>query len=255
MKDNSIAAQTTAVEDPAADASGAQIVSLDRTRRYRVAAGDPDVRGWQVLGSDGQPIGRVDDLLVDTAALKVRYLQVRLAPAPATGTAPDPARPVDLAEQAIPALDSLAALGGIAGVAAVPGVGMPLSPLPGGAVSIEEYLVRETLSDTENALTADHHLGDHHSPGERHVLIPIGLARLDTGESKVHVEALTAGDVRRLPPYEPGRFDRAEEERLRQAFDGSWNAGSTGDFYDHDFYDEGRFYRSRRGDAETPPRR
>src|SRR5690606_25628661 len=40
---------------------------------------DPDVRGWQVYSSDGMLIGEVDELLVDTEALKVRYLDVELA--------------------------------------------------------------------------------------------------------------------------------------------------------------------------------
>lgn len=45
---------------------------------YRVAHGDPDVRGWNVITVDGQKAGRVDSLIVDTDALEVRFLDVEL---------------------------------------------------------------------------------------------------------------------------------------------------------------------------------
>src|SRR4051812_46269209 len=43
---------------------------------YRIEDGDPDPRGYTVVTSSGQSLGRVDDLIVDTAAMKVRYLLV-----------------------------------------------------------------------------------------------------------------------------------------------------------------------------------
>ncbi|MGE5432806.1 MAG: PRC-barrel domain-containing protein [Syntrophomonadaceae bacterium] len=46
---------------------------------FEVAKGDPDVRGWDVYGGDGVKIGEVDDLIVDPAALKVRYLDIILS--------------------------------------------------------------------------------------------------------------------------------------------------------------------------------
>jgi uncharacterized protein (TIGR02271 family) len=42
-----------------------------------VAPDNPDVRGWYVQ-SDGRTLGKVDDLVVDTAEMKVRYLEVDL---------------------------------------------------------------------------------------------------------------------------------------------------------------------------------
>lgn len=51
---------------------------LDEMRHYKVADGDPDVRGWDVKTSDGTRVGKVDTLIVDTDALKVRYLDVEL---------------------------------------------------------------------------------------------------------------------------------------------------------------------------------
>jgi photosynthetic reaction center H subunit len=53
-----------------------QIVPLDELDDFDVAEGDPDVRGWDVIAADGRKIGEVDDLLVDTTAMKVRYLDV-----------------------------------------------------------------------------------------------------------------------------------------------------------------------------------
>lgn len=45
---------------------------------YEVADDDPDVRGWEVLGRNGKSIGKVDELIVDPTAMKVRYLDVDL---------------------------------------------------------------------------------------------------------------------------------------------------------------------------------
>lgn len=45
---------------------------------FEVADDNPDVRGWAVRGSDGQPLGVVHELIVDPEALKVRYLDIEL---------------------------------------------------------------------------------------------------------------------------------------------------------------------------------
>lgn len=45
---------------------------------YKVADGDPDVRGWDVKTADGKRAGKVEDLIVDTGAMQVRYLDVEL---------------------------------------------------------------------------------------------------------------------------------------------------------------------------------
>jgi len=44
-----------------------------------VAEHEPDVRGWTMVASDGDELGEVDDLIVDTNAMKVRYLEVEPA--------------------------------------------------------------------------------------------------------------------------------------------------------------------------------
>lgn len=45
---------------------------------FKVAEHDIDPRGWSVYSQDGQKLGEVKELLVDTAAMKVRYLEVEL---------------------------------------------------------------------------------------------------------------------------------------------------------------------------------
>jgi hypothetical protein len=54
------------------------VVPLKDLKDYQVVKGDPDVRGWVVESNDGRRLGKVDDLLVDTAAMRVRYLDVDL---------------------------------------------------------------------------------------------------------------------------------------------------------------------------------
>ena len=45
---------------------------------YQVADGYPDIRGWDVKTADGRTVGEVKDLIVDTGAMRVRYLDVEL---------------------------------------------------------------------------------------------------------------------------------------------------------------------------------
>ncbi len=56
----------------------AQLARLHQLNDFKVADGDPDVRGWPVKTADGRRAGKVDDLIVDTEAMKVRYLDVEL---------------------------------------------------------------------------------------------------------------------------------------------------------------------------------
>jgi uncharacterized protein (TIGR02271 family) len=51
---------------------------LDDLDDFKVADGDPDIRGWSVRTSDGRKIGEVDSLIVDTDAMQVRYLDIDL---------------------------------------------------------------------------------------------------------------------------------------------------------------------------------
>lgn len=51
---------------------------LDRLDDYKVADGDPDPRGWTIVGREGRTLGEVDHLIGDTGSMRVRYLVVKL---------------------------------------------------------------------------------------------------------------------------------------------------------------------------------
>ena len=124
-----------------------RVVPLGQLDDFKVADGEPDVRGWEVLASDGRKIGEVDELLVDTAAMKVRYLDV----------------------------------------------------------------------DVEAGMVAGGH--------DRHVLIPIGYARLDEARDCVMLDRVASGDLGRIPSYDQGPLTRDFETSVRHSFGASGGAG------------------------------
>lgn len=152
-----------------------RVVPLDDLDDFEIADGEPDVRGWEVLGADGRTIGQVDELLIDTSAMKVRYLDV------------------DLDDR----------LGG---------------------------------DDNE----------------DRHILIPIGYAKLHETDNQVLIDGLSSTDVSTLPAYTHEPVTREYERMLRSTFDRDYTASSGGDeadFYAHDVFDQNRFF-GRRGTEE-----
>ncbi|MEX2571549.1 MAG: DUF2382 domain-containing protein [Gemmatimonadota bacterium] len=153
------------------DSATDRIIPLDELDDFKVADGDPDVRGWDVLASDGRKIGEVDNLLVDATAMKVRYLDV----------------------------------------------------------DIES----EMIEDNES---------------ERHVLIPIGYARLDEDDDRIFIDTLTSTSLGRIPAYTHEPITRDFETRLRSHFDSTepGTAETTSDFYSGEMYDENRFFEPRR---------
>lgn len=152
-----------------------RVVPLDQLDDFKVAEGDPDVRGWEVRAADGRRIGEVDNLLVDTAAMKVRYLDV----------------------------------------------------------------------DLEGDVVAE--------GGDRHILVPIGYARLDESADHVFVDTLTSSDLATMPVYDHSPLTREYETAVRQRFDSSYTGTAPErDFYAADLYDADRFYSARRGDRENP---
>ena len=116
------------------------------------------------------------------------------------------------------------------------------------------------------------------APGDRDVLVPIGAARIDD-KADVVVLPLGAERVGLLPPYDHGRLTRAHEYEVRRHFSlgqqasasattspgaattgtsavGTTGAAPTGAFYDHEGYDDRRFFSSRKGTsraAAQPP--
>lgn len=183
---------------------------LSHLHNYRVSEGDPDVRGWEVLGADGRKMGEVDDLLVDTEALTVRYLDVCL----------DLGLLEEGSETRVDTGTGAAAFG-------VPPISTPLSAtsaMGGLGPLVTETVVRATISDEENQLTQEHH----HGFNTRHILIPVGQARLDPEHDRILVQGMPAAGTAGLPDYN-GEVPIPE-----------------GGFDANDLYDPDRFYGSRR---------
>lgn len=55
-----------------------QLVPLRELGRFRLASGEPDIRGWTVFTSTGREIGRVHELLADVDAKQVVMLDIDL---------------------------------------------------------------------------------------------------------------------------------------------------------------------------------
>jgi hypothetical protein len=102
----------------------------------------------------------------------------------------------------------------------------------------------------------------------RKVLIPIGMATLHNKEDYVTLSGITTEQLQELPDYHKGKVTPATESSIRNLLTG---AGATGfaesgqyttheeGFYDHDHFNEERFYGERRTSAkrssplDTPP--
>lgn len=162
-----------------------KLYRLGELNDYEVADDDPDIRGWDLRGTDGDVIGSIQDLIVDPNIEKVRYLDV--------------------------VLDS-------------------------------------SLASSEES--------------ERHLLIPIGLARVDEDNDFVTVNGIDRGTLTRMPIFRGGPVTLDYEHSLRESIlsdkEKSGRAvAQDKDFYNHDLYNDTDFYSSRRrsGTRSTNPDR
>jgi len=80
----------------------------------------------------------------------------------------------------------------------------------------------------KDVLGADH---------DRHVLVPIGTARIDDDHDNVLIERLPAQGLAGVPPYIPGPITRDYETSLRQYY-GAAAVDSSAEYYHHDLYDD-----------------
>jgi len=55
---------------------GVRLVRLDELGKYKVADGEPDIRGWEVRTISGRQLGEVSELLVDVDAGEVVMLDI-----------------------------------------------------------------------------------------------------------------------------------------------------------------------------------
>ncbi|MDP2307008.1 MAG: PRC-barrel domain-containing protein [Pseudomonadota bacterium] len=56
----------------------ARLAPLGELEDYKVKEGNPDIRRWEVFGADSLRIGEVRELIVDTGAMKARYMVIVL---------------------------------------------------------------------------------------------------------------------------------------------------------------------------------
>jgi photosynthetic reaction center H subunit len=142
-----------------------RVAPLAQLENFEVADGDPDVRGWDVISADGRKIGKVNGLLVDTAAMRVRYLDVH----------------------------------------------------------VDEELRRETA-------------------GERHILVPVGYARLNEAGDRVRLDELTSLQLDDLPAYDGAPLTAAYETAVLRAFDADCSRQGVEEEGRGRAYDAERFY-------------
>ena len=146
-----------------------RLAHLNELDDYKVAEGEPDIRGWTVKSADGREVGEVEDLLVDCGAMQVRYLEVELD-----------RKALDLAD-------------------------------------------------------------------DRHVLVPIGAARLDDDDDVVMLSR-QGTEMAGLPAYSRGELSPERERALRDHYANDAASRDADDLYRGDAFDGGRFFGGRRRD-------
>lgn len=84
---------------------------------------------------------------------------------------------------------------------------------------------------------------------DHHLLIPIGLARLDREDDRVIVDEIDRNLLNSYPVYRSQEVTREHEYAVVERLNSSGSIGrgrnEQGDFYDNRLYDEDRFYSSR----------
>jgi hypothetical protein len=144
---------------------------LGELNDYKVASGDPDVRGWTIVDRDNREFGTIDELIVDPNQEKARYLDV------------------------VPSRERAAG-------------------------------------------------------GEDHLLIPIGVARIDDSDNRVIVREINSELLNSYPPHRGDAITRDYEYEIVERFnrpDGTTAATrhEGTDFYNSEIYNEDRFYTNR----------
>lgn len=60
------------------DVTRPRLMHLKDADDLQVAEGEPDIRGWDLRTMDGQRIGTVEDLVIDTEVMRVRFIEGKL---------------------------------------------------------------------------------------------------------------------------------------------------------------------------------
>ncbi|ELR72766.1 hypothetical protein C900_01145 [Fulvivirga imtechensis AK7] len=161
---------------------------------FKVASGQPDVRGWELVDANRERVGTVENLLVDIKAEKVRYLDVDL----------------------------------------------------------DDRLISEDYDPQDNTNIRGVH-GFTNRKGDKHLIVPIGLARIDDESHCVIVDEVHKETFQRVPRYDTSTpisadYEFAVSEALaspREATgenDRPIGTAVPGEFYERDEFDERKFY-------------
>lgn len=141
-----------------------RLIRLEELKGFQVADGDQDIRGWKVKTADGRKIGKVEELIVDPAERRVRYMEIKV---------------------------------------------------------------------DKKVLGVD---------DDRHILVPIGTARIEGDGNDVLLERLPAQGLAGVPPYNRGPITRDYETSLREYY-GATAVDSASEYYRHDLYNDEGFRR------------
>lgn len=55
-----------------------RLTRLEELKNFEVVDGDHDIRGWDVRAPEGDVIGKVEELIVDQAERRVRYVEIKV---------------------------------------------------------------------------------------------------------------------------------------------------------------------------------
>ena len=113
---------------------------------------------------------------------------------------------------------------------------------------VEELLVDPTAKKVRY-LAVDLRSDKDNIAARRKVVVPVGAARLRVDSDEVVLDTMKSSEVATLPAYRPEAFDDAYESDVRTRFGYRALTAPTPDratWYDHELYDDGRFYGSRR---------
>ncbi len=170
-----------------------RLVYLKDLKDYKMASGDPDVRGWNIHDSNNDNVGVISGLLVDPVLEKVVYLDVEIR--------------------------------------------------------------EDILAPDHDPFDARHYDGIHEyqdKEGEIHMIVPVGVAHVDSVEKKVIADGIDQGSLRNYPSYRyyeeklelhPEYERRIKEEYLRQRryLEGSESRVDEPELTDEEFYNSEHF--------------
>ncbi|MEA2694741.1 MAG: hypothetical protein QOJ16_4128 [Acidobacteriota bacterium] len=159
-----------------------------------VTGEDVDVRGWDVIAADGERMGVVDELLIDSGTGRVRYLDVDLED--------------DLVE--------IATRSAAAGSRPTTNDSRLGDVNPELAASSGTSKAQAPNQKIERRIDAPAAFDD--GGGARHVLLPIARIRIDEGAEQVFLEGMGSRQAAALPEYRSGASLPALERALAERF-------------------------------------